>query len=153
MEQLFYMSSPVAATMTMADLVEHSHDARKAQFKLCNHCYKVADEEQQWLYLSAAIIKCRRLLFSLITACRLSIYQSQDDNSDQIVYHYHKNQKQQLVNVAHSRPASLKGLFLTNVPNQFQFYHAHGSIASSIKDVQDLGLSYHYNDNGQQATT
>jgi hypothetical protein len=84
-----------------------------------------------------ARIKCRLVQFPLLAACVLTIHKSQGGTFNQIVYHYHKNHKQQLMYVALSRVTSLEGLFITNATNDFTFYHTHGSIAPSIKEVHD----------------
>jgi hypothetical protein len=95
-------------------------------------------------HIITARIKCR-LQFPLLAACALTIHKSQGVTFNEIVCHCHKNHMQQLVYVALNRLTSLEGIFLTNATNDFTFYHAHGSTAPSIKEVQDeyLRLANH----------
>ena len=53
---------------------------------------------------------------------------------EQIVLQYDKRQDQPLVYVGMSRVTSLDGLYMTNVTNDFTFYHGSGSVAPEVTD-------------------
>lgn len=57
-------------------------------------------------------ISAKRNHFSLAPACALTIHKSQSGTFDEVVYYYEKNQSQQLVYVAMSRPTSREGLYI-----------------------------------------
>lgn len=81
-------------------------------------------------------LRCKRLQFPLSPACAITIHKSQGGTFDRVVVDYDKSQQNQLVYVALSRVTSLEGLFLTNEKNDHIFYHKYGSLAPSIREIQ-----------------
>jgi ATP-dependent exoDNAse (exonuclease V) alpha subunit len=76
-----------------------------------------------------------------LVAIAMTILKLQGGTIDQVVYDYHKGQEQQMVYVVMSRVRSLDDLYLSNVRNDFNFYHARGSNSeNTVRLLSELAL-------------
>lgn len=82
-------------------------------------------------------IKCKRIQFPLLPACALIIHKSQEGTFDEIVFNYYKSQDQQLVYVALSRVISIDDLYLTNITNNYKFYHSKRTNSPKIIEFKN----------------
>lgn len=75
------------------------------------------------------------LQFRLLAACLLITHKPQGSASNEIVFKYHKNYKQQFMYVAPSRVTNPTSLLLIHTGNNFTAYHTQESSAPYIKEV------------------
>lgn len=78
-------------------------------------------------------LKVKRIQFPLIESAAVTIHKSQGATYNKIVYMYHRSHEHQLVYVALSRVTDLSGLYLTNMENDFKFYHSNRSKNSDLR--------------------
>nr|XP_050022670.1 uncharacterized protein LOC126516594 [Dermacentor andersoni] len=79
-------------------------------------------------------VSVRRCQLPVVQASAITIHKSQGGTYDEVVYSYAKNHPQKLVYVALSRATDINGLYLTNVDNDFTFYHGKANPDRKLAD-------------------
>ncbi|XP_070395709.1 uncharacterized protein [Dermacentor albipictus] len=79
-------------------------------------------------------VSVRRCQLHVVQASAITIHKSQGGTYDEVVYSYAKNHPQKLVYVALSRATDINGLYLTNVDNDFTFYHGKANPDRKLAD-------------------
>ncbi|KAM7285233.1 uncharacterized protein ISCGN_032191 [Ixodes scapularis] len=89
--------------------------------------------QQNWTPIERRTVTCvidkksrislRRCQLPIVQASAITIHKSQGGTYENVVYSYAKSHPQKLVYVALSRATDINGLYLTNVDNDFTFYH------------------------------